>query len=74
MVPRFLAVPGVADAELRGGALPLLRVLLDLEAMERYGLTADADRRSPERAGCRGARRHGAPLAAGAARSPSTTR
>ncbi|MBM4116604.1 efflux RND transporter permease subunit [bacterium] len=40
-VPRFLAVPGVADAELRGGALPLLRVLLDLEAMERYGLTAD---------------------------------
>ncbi len=42
VVPRFLAVPGVADAELRGGARPVLRVLLDLERLERYGLTADA--------------------------------
>ncbi len=41
VVPRFLAIAGVADAELRGGALPLLRVMLNLEAMERYGLTAD---------------------------------
>jgi len=40
--PRFLAIPGVADAELRGGALPVLKVMLDLELMERYGLTADA--------------------------------
>ncbi|MDY0111119.1 MAG: efflux RND transporter permease subunit [Candidatus Krumholzibacteria bacterium] len=40
--PRFLALAGVADAQLQGGALPLLRVNLDLEAMERYGLTADA--------------------------------
>ncbi|MFO7654053.1 MAG: efflux RND transporter permease subunit [Candidatus Krumholzibacteriia bacterium] len=41
LVPRVLAVPGVADAELRGGARPLVKVLLDLQAMERYGLTAD---------------------------------
>ena len=42
IVPRFLALEGVADAELRGGARPLLKVRLDLEKMERYGLTADA--------------------------------
>ncbi|MCP4573536.1 MAG: efflux RND transporter permease subunit, partial [bacterium] len=41
LLPRFLAVPGVADAELRGGARPVVRVLLDLELLERYGLTAD---------------------------------
>ncbi|RKZ15101.1 hypothetical protein DRQ50_07985, partial [bacterium] len=41
LLPRFLALPGVADAELQGGALPLVKVLLDLERMERYGLTAD---------------------------------
>ncbi len=41
LVPRFLAISGVADAELRGGARPLIKVLLDLELMERYNLTAD---------------------------------
>ncbi|MGD9547133.1 MAG: efflux RND transporter permease subunit [Candidatus Krumholzibacteriia bacterium] len=41
LVPRFLSIPGVADAELRGGARPLVRILLNLELMERYGLTAD---------------------------------
>jgi len=41
LVPRFLAIPGVADAELRGGARALVKILLDLQAMERYGLTAD---------------------------------
>ena len=41
LLPRFLAISGVADAELRGGARPLLRVLLDLEKVEQYGLTAD---------------------------------
>ena len=41
IVPRFLAINGVADAELRGGARPMIKVLLDLELMERYGLTAD---------------------------------
>ena len=41
LLPRFISIPGVADAELRGGARPLVKVLLDLELMERYGLTAD---------------------------------
>ena len=41
LVPRFLSIPGVADAELRGGARPLVKIRLDLELMERYGLTAD---------------------------------
>lgn len=41
IVPRFLAIEGVADAELRGGARPLLKVRLVLERLERYGLTAD---------------------------------
>ena len=41
IVPRFLSISGVADAELRGGARPLVKVLLDLEMMERYNLTAD---------------------------------
>jgi HAE1 family hydrophobic/amphiphilic exporter-1 len=41
ILPRLLAVPGVADVELQGGAMPVLRVLLDLGRMERYGLTAD---------------------------------
>lgn len=41
LLPRLLAIPGVADAELQGGARPLMRVLLDLTRMERYGLTAD---------------------------------
>lgn len=42
VVPRFLSIEGVADAELRGGARPLLKVRLDLEKLDRYGLTADA--------------------------------
>jgi multidrug efflux pump subunit AcrB len=41
LLPRFLSLSGVADAELQGGALPIVKVLLDLERMERYGLTAD---------------------------------
>ncbi len=41
LVPRFLAIPGVADAELQGGARPLVKVKLNLELMERYNLTAD---------------------------------
>lgn len=41
IVPRLLAVSGVANVELQGGARPLLRVLLDLERMETLGLTAD---------------------------------
>lgn len=41
LVPRLLSIPGVADAELQGGARPLVKVLLDFQLMERYGLTAD---------------------------------
>ena len=41
LVPRLLAIPGVADAELQGGAGSMIRVYLDLTRMERYGLTAD---------------------------------
>ncbi len=42
LLPRILSIPGVADAELQGGARPLVKVLLDLQLMERYYLTADA--------------------------------
>ncbi|MCK4302765.1 MAG: efflux RND transporter permease subunit [Candidatus Eisenbacteria sp.] len=41
LVPRLLAVPGVADAEVQGGARPLVRIRLNAELMERYNLTAD---------------------------------
>jgi HAE1 family hydrophobic/amphiphilic exporter-1 len=41
LLPRFLSISGVADAELRGGARPLVKLMLDLELMERYNLTAD---------------------------------
>ena len=41
LAPRMLSIPGVADAELSGGARPVVRVLLDMDAVDRYGLTAD---------------------------------
>ncbi len=41
LLPRLLAVPGVADVELQGGALPLVKVLLDFDLMERYAVHAD---------------------------------
>ncbi len=41
LLPRLLAVPGVADAELQGGARPVIKILLDLDRLERHGLTAD---------------------------------
>ncbi|MCU0612872.1 MAG: efflux RND transporter permease subunit [Candidatus Eisenbacteria bacterium] len=41
LVPRLLAIPGVADAELQGGARHLVRIRLSLELLERYGLTPD---------------------------------
>ncbi|MBU1698794.1 MAG: efflux RND transporter permease subunit [Candidatus Eisenbacteria bacterium] len=41
LVPRLLSIQGVADAEMQGGSRPLVKVLLDLELMERYNLTAD---------------------------------
>jgi len=42
LLPRLLSISGVADAELQGGARPLIKILLDMSLMERYGLTADA--------------------------------
>ena len=41
LVPRLLAIEGVADAEIQGGARPIIRVNLDLALMEQYRLTAD---------------------------------
>lgn len=41
LLPRLLAVPGVADAALQGGSRSVLKVLLDFDLLERYGLTAD---------------------------------
>ena len=41
LVPKLLSVPGVADAEVQGGARSLIKVLLDFDLMERYELTAD---------------------------------
>ncbi len=41
LIPRLLAISGVADAELQGGARPVLRVLLDMAMMERYRITAN---------------------------------
>jgi len=41
IVPQTLAVDGVADAQVMGGARPLLKILLDRQKLELYGITAD---------------------------------
>ncbi|MFH1145192.1 MAG: efflux RND transporter permease subunit, partial [Candidatus Eisenbacteria bacterium] len=41
LVPRLLAIPGVADAELQGGAGSLIRIYIDLTRLEHYGLAVD---------------------------------
>jgi HAE1 family hydrophobic/amphiphilic exporter-1 len=41
ILPRVLAVEGVADAEVQGGARPLLKVVLDRKALELYDIRAD---------------------------------
>jgi HAE1 family hydrophobic/amphiphilic exporter-1 len=41
IVPRLLAVDGVADARVQGGARPLLKILLDRRKLDLYGITAD---------------------------------
>ena len=41
IVPQLLAVEGVADAQVRGGARPLLKVLLDRQLLNLYGINAD---------------------------------
>lgn len=41
VLPQVLGVEGVADAQVVGGALPLIKVLLDREKLRTYGITAD---------------------------------
>lgn len=41
VVPQVVAVPGVADAEVLGGARPLVKIVLDRRLLELYGIRAD---------------------------------
>ncbi len=41
ILPQLLAVDGVADAEVRGGARALLEVVLDRRLLDLYGIRAD---------------------------------
>lgn len=41
VVPRLLAVEGVADAAVQGGARPLLRIVLDRRLLDLYGIPAE---------------------------------
>ena len=41
VVPQVLAVDGVADAQVRGGARPLLKIFLDRKQLELHRLTSD---------------------------------
>jgi HAE1 family hydrophobic/amphiphilic exporter-1 len=41
IVPQVLAIDGVADAQVRGGARPLLEIALDRSLLELYRITAD---------------------------------
>ena len=42
ILPQVLAVEGVADANIQGGALPLIKVKLDRRKLDLYDITADA--------------------------------
>ena len=41
VLPQILAVEGVADATIQGGARPLLKILLDRRLLDLYGIEAD---------------------------------
>jgi HAE1 family hydrophobic/amphiphilic exporter-1 len=41
IVPQVLAVDGVADAQVRGGARPVLEIVLDRRLLDLYRMTAD---------------------------------
>ena len=41
IVPQVLAVDGVADAQVRGGARPLLEIVLDRQLLDLYRINAD---------------------------------
>ena len=64
IVPQVLAVDGVADAQVLGGARPLLKIILDRRKLELYGITADEVFRAVDRAG-RAARRRRRPSRTG---------
>ncbi|HEX5132112.1 MAG TPA: efflux RND transporter permease subunit [Candidatus Krumholzibacteria bacterium] len=41
VIPQVIAVPGVADAEVLGGARPLVKIVLDRRLLELYRIRAD---------------------------------
>ena len=41
VLPQLLAVEGVADARVQGGARPLIKIYLDRRKLELYGITPD---------------------------------
>ena len=41
IVPEILSVEGVADVQVMGGAMPILKIVLDRQKLELYGITAD---------------------------------
>ena len=41
IVPQVLALDGVADAQVRGGARPLLKLLLNRQKLDMYRINAD---------------------------------
>lgn len=41
VIPQLIAIPGVADAEVLGGARPLVKIMLDRRLLELYGIRAD---------------------------------
>lgn len=49
VVPQVVAVAGVADAEVLGGARPLVKLVLDRRLLELYGIRADEVFRSVDR-------------------------
>ena len=49
VIPQIIAVPGVADAEVLGGARPLVKIVLDRRLLELYGIRADEVFRAVDR-------------------------
>ncbi len=41
VIPQLIAIPGVADAEVLGGARPLVKIVLDRRLLDLYGIRAD---------------------------------
>jgi multidrug efflux pump subunit AcrB len=63
IIPRVLSIDGVADARVQGGARSLLKILLDRDKLELYGILADevffAVDQLDELAGAGAIRQHG---------------